>query len=178
MKKFTVFLLIGSLIAALLLSGCGSSEVKELEEPLADSDTIQFNGKELQYGQIISIDDNQLTITLGSIEAMQPPSDKEKTNTPESLTSSSVQAPPDGQTPPEKPDGENPSNAQRNNPTEKSTIVLTDQTLTLTIDDSTSIGYMDNQTSSAAISELNVGATIAIQLNEDGKTAKQILIIK
>jgi len=176
--------LIGFLFSALVLSGCGSSEVKELEEPLADSDTIQFNGQELQYGQIISIDDNQLTITLGSIEAMQPPSDKEKTGTPKSLTSSSVQAPPDGQappdaqTPPEKPDGENPPNAQRNNPSEKSTIVLTDQTLTLTIDDSTSIGYMDNQISSSAISELNVGATIAIQLNEDGKTAKQILIIK
>nr|WP_315020084.1 hypothetical protein [uncultured Aminipila sp.] len=44
--------------------------------------------------------------------------------------------------------------------------------------DTTVISYMDNKTSTAAISKLKVGTTIAVQLDEDGKTAKQILIIE
>lgn len=163
MKKITIFLLISSLVAALSLTGCGSSNVKELDEPLESSTTIQSeNGQELQVGQILAIKDNQITITLGSMESDQIPNGQNS----------------------EKPSSQTPPNDQASqsdkisNSTNKSTIVLTDETLTLTIDDATVISFMDNKTSTAAISELKLGTTIAVQLNQGDKTAKQILIIE
>lgn len=179
MKKITIFLLISSLVAVLSLTGCGSSNVKELDEPLESSTSVQSDdGQELQVGQILSIKDNQVTITLGSMESGQIP-DGQPHEKP------AGQTPPDGQ-PPEKPDGQTApqdqtpqrDKAANSTSTSKSAIVLTDETLTLTIDDSTVISYMDNKTSTAAISELKVGTTIAVQLDQDGKTAKQILIIE
>lgn len=202
MKKLTIFLLIGSLVAVFSLSGCGSSNVKELDEPLESSTTIQTeNGQELQVGQILSMDDNQITITLGSMGSGQLSKSQDFQKTTDTQTSSAVQAPPDGETPPEgqppeKPDGQNPPDGQPpekpdgqsstdgqsqqsdKNSSDKNTIVLTDETLTFTIADSTTISYMDNKTSSAAISELKTGTTIGVQLDEEGKTAKQILIIE
>lgn len=204
MKRITIFLLIGSLVAALSLTGCGSSNVKELDEPLESSTTVQSeNGQELQVGQILSIKDDQITITLGSMESGQIPNGQNSEKATDALTSSAVQPSPDGQNPPdgqppEKPAGQTPPDGQppekpdgqsapddqtsqsdkTSSSTDKSTIVLTDETLTLTLDDATVISYMDNKTSTAAISELKVGTTIAVQLDEDGKTAKQILIIE
>ncbi|WP_312648566.1 hypothetical protein [Aminipila sp.] len=206
MKKITIFLLIGSLAAVLSLTGCGSSNVKELDEPLESSTTVQSDdGQELQVGQILSIKDDQVTITLGSMESGQIPNEQNSKKTAAAVTSAGVQTspggetPPDGQ-PPEKPAGQTPPDGQppekpdgqtapqhqtpqrdkaaNSTSTSKSAIVLTDETLTLTIDDSTVISYMDNKTSTAAISELKVGTTIAVQLDQDGKTAKQILIIE
>lgn len=204
MKKIPILLLIGSLVATLSLTGCGSSNVKELDEPLESSTTVQSeNGQELQVGQILSIKDDQITITLGSMESGQLPSEQHSKKTRNTLTSSAVQPSPDNQTPPdgqppekpagqtspdgqppEKPDDQSNPNGQTSpsgkasSPTDKNTIVLTDETLTLTTDDATVISYMDNKTSTAAISELKVGTTIAVQLDKDGKTAKQILIIE
>ncbi|MHC1722809.1 MAG: hypothetical protein AB9836_06340 [Aminipila sp.] len=203
MKKITIFLLISSIVATLSLTGCGSSNVKELDKPLENSTTVQSeDGQELQVGQILSIKDDQITITLGSMESGQLPGAQNSKKTTYTPTASTVQPSPDGQTPPdgqppekpagqtppddqppEKPDGQSAPNGQTQNgktlsSTDKNTIALTDETLTLTIDDATIISYMDNKASTAAISQLKVGTTIAVQLDKDGKTAKQILIIQ
>lgn len=202
MKKLTIFLLVGSLAVVFSLSGCGSSNVKELDEPLESSTTIQSeNGQVLQVGQILSIDDNQITITLGSMESGQLHKVQQSQKTADVQTPAALQAqpngqaPPDGQ-PPEKPDGQTPPDGQPpekpdgqasadaqsqqmdKSSTSKNTVVLTDETLTFTVNAATTISYMENKTSTAAISELKTGTSIAVQLDEDGKTAKQILIIE
>ncbi|QAT43616.1 hypothetical protein [Aminipila luticellarii] len=196
MKKVTTLLLIGSLVAVLSLSGCSSSSAEESDKDTSatvQAETVQG----LQYGQIKSIDENQMTIALGTVNSAPSP-DGKQTAASDGQTPSAVQAPPEGQTPPakpsgedtkggqppEKPDGQNPPdgnpapNGDQSGASNKSNITLTDQTLTVTIADSTTVGYMNSSTSSAAISDLSVGTTIAVKLGEDGKTAEQILIIK
>ncbi|QHI72729.1 hypothetical protein [Aminipila terrae] len=202
MKKITICFLIGFLIAALSLTACGSTAVKETGKN-SKASVQSENEQTLQYGQIKSIKDNKITLALGTANPTEPPQGK-KEQAPDGQTPSAVQAPSDGQNPsdgenppgkpddqnapggqpPEKPDGQNPPDGQippadeKAAPSEKSNITLTDETLTININDSTKIGYMKNSTSSAAISDLSVGTTIAVSLSDDGKTAKQILIIK
>ncbi|QIB70356.1 hypothetical protein Ami103574_14125 [Aminipila butyrica] len=206
MKKITVFLLIGSLAAAVSLTGCGSAAGTTETDGTTPAAVETQREQGLQYGQIKSISGDTVTIALGTMADVRPPEgrngqlEKDQTTTPalqadsESTQSDSGdqqrpakpdgEAPADGQTPPDganggkRPDGQTPPDDDTAGLTGKSNITLTDETLTITLTDETTIGYMNGSTSTAAISELSVGTTIAVSLDEDGKTATQILIIK
>ncbi|MBN7774342.1 resistance to Congo red protein [Clostridium aminobutyricum] len=95
MKKLVSCILVGSLVTAMVLSGCGSSQ--------AETDSNGSNTKKavdgIQYGQILSISDSEIVLALGTMDQKTPSGDRSGQTPPEDSSGSAVLAPNDGQAP-------------------------------------------------------------------------------
>lgn len=203
MKKIISSILVGTLVMAMLLSGCSTSTSQT--KTSSDSSTKK-SADGIQYGQILSISDSEIVLALGTMSSKGPAD-----NFNQGTSVSAVQAPTDdkapqgdsaqGGTPPQgnPPSGENRGNPPSgdNPPAEgttgsgihgdgfgKSMIELTGDKLTLTVSDKTTISYMkndrdteDTSDTTAKLSDLKEGDIIAVTLDEDGKTALEIKIM-
>lgn len=171
MKRLVSSILVGTLVLAMLLSGCSNST----SQTQASSDASTKKSVDgIQYGQILSVSDSEIVLALGTMDRKEPAD-----NANEGTSGSAVQSPQDkapqgdgsqGGTPPQgnppsgdnggtPPSGDNKGNppSENNPPSEgtsgsgmraggfgKSMIELTGDKLTITVSDKTTISYMKN----------------------------------
>jgi hypothetical protein len=167
MKKFSSCIFISLLITAMLLTGCGASSSEAASDELTGEQT-PVDG--IQYGQVLSINEDEIVLALGTLDQKMPSGNGEGSDQapPEQPTEGSIQSPsansehqggnpgdgngapqeggnnPGGEPPAEgsaPPDGATSSSAVTA-PEHKSMIELTGDKLTITITDDTVITYM------------------------------------
>lgn len=172
MKKLVSCILVGTLVLAMLLSGCSNST----SQTQTSSDTSTKKSVDgIQYGQILSVSDSEIVLALGTMDNKGP-----SENSAQDASGSAVQTqqydkapqgngdqvgtPPQGKSPSGDNGGTPPSGDDKGNPPSggnppaqgttgsgmradgfgKSMIELTGDKLTLTVSDKTTISYMKN----------------------------------
>ena len=149
----------------MLLTGCGASSSEAASDEVT-GEQAPVDG--IQYGQVLSIDEDEIVLALGTLEQKMPSGDGN------GAPQEGGKPPAEGSAPPEQPSAVTA-------PEHKSMIALTGDKLTITITDDTVITYMrigeDTSDTTASLSDLAEGDKVAVTVGEDGQTALEITIM-
>ena len=196
-KRLIVFILV-SVFASLMLAGCQAQTVEESqsaspEQTEAESPDVQTEADDADgeagienentvYGTVETIDGNVLTLELGTLneEAQlrsqngqgqgEPPSG----DTPDGAMPSDMPA--EENRPSDMPSGEQPSDRPSSGDA-PSLLTLTGETITVTVDDETSIVSFSGEEDTDGLASIEVGSMLKIIYADDGDQIESITIM-
>jgi hypothetical protein len=194
MKKKYVAILMGIVMTAAVLNGCGQKEDTENSAQQTTVEAVEDESSEGEQesdailGEVTEIGENSITIALGTMkERGEAPQGEEKPEgeTPEEGEKPEGEAPEEGEKPEgeapeegEKPEGEAPEGGTGERP---SMLDLTGEEKTITITDNTVITKMsmgkpgeqaedskEETTETISLSDIATGDTVSVVLDADG----------
>lgn len=181
MKKKYVAIIMGIVMNAAVLGGCGQKDAVENDNQQTTIEAEQGDNSEEEteeiLGEVTEVTENSITIAVGTkkeTERMEKPEGKpseEKGEAPEGQPSGDMGEAPEGQ--PSGDMGEKPSMLELTG--EEQTITITENTKIT----KSSMGKPENQTEEStgeaeqtiSVTDIAVGDTVSISLDEDGNAA-------
>ncbi len=181
MKKKYVAILMGIVMTAAVLGGCGQKNAVENDNQQTTIEAEQGDNSEEEteeiLGEVTDVTENSITIAVGTkkeMERMEKPEgepSEEKGEAPEGQPSGDMGEAPEGQ--PSGDMGEKPSMLELTG--EEQTITITENTKIT----KSSMGKPENQTEEStgeaeqtiSVTDIAVGDTVSISLDEDGNAA-------
>lgn len=190
MRHKSVQVLSIGVLSAMLLAGCSSSTTGTTDSASTPAATVSSEttssaptqtADTATYGQITTIEGSTITVELGTKKEMNKgggqgekrPEGTAPSGQPEMPNDQNNETPPSGQ--PEAPEGSDNANAQKKE--NFSMLDLTGETKTITVTDATTITIQSRgESSTGALSDLQVGSTISFELSDDDSTATAITL--